>query len=81
VKSAARYVRGGLIVVSLPLKRGPVGDLPPAMYGALKGAFVTYLKLEQAAAKKQSTLTDLAKLVNGCVNKELAVATKRCEMT
>jgi hypothetical protein len=35
----------------------------------LKGAFVTYLKLEQAGTKKQSTLKDLAKLVNGCVNK------------
>jgi hypothetical protein len=68
VKSAARYVREGLIGVS-PLKHGPVGDVPPVVYSALKGAFATYLKLEQAAMKKQSTIKDLAKLVNACVNK------------
>jgi hypothetical protein len=67
-KSAARYVRQGLIGVS-PLKRGPVGHFPPGHYNALKGVFVTYLKLEQAATNKQSTLKDLSKLVNACVNK------------
>jgi hypothetical protein len=67
-KSAARYVRQGLIGVS-PLKRGPVGDFEPRIYNALKGAFTTYLKLEQAASKKQSTIAKLSRLVNKCVNK------------
>jgi hypothetical protein len=66
--TVARYVREGLIGVS-PMKRGPVGDFPPIIYNSLKGAFVTYLKLEQAGGKKQSTMVTLAKLVNGCVNK------------
>jgi hypothetical protein len=66
--TAARYVRDGMIGLS-PLKRGPVGAFPPRVYEALKGAFVTYLKLEQAASKKQSNLKDLARLVNACVNK------------
>jgi hypothetical protein len=79
VNSAARYVRQGLIGVS-PIKRGPIGDIPPLMYTALKGAFVTYLKLEQAGSKKQSTIKDLAKLVNGCVNK-VGFSKKRDDLT
>ena len=51
-KTATRYVREGMIGQS-PLKRGPVGDIPKAGYTALKGAFVSYLKLEQAESKKQ----------------------------
>jgi hypothetical protein len=66
-KTAARYVRDGMIGVS-PMKKGPVGDLQPRVYNALKGAFITYLKLEQAGSKKQSTVRSLAKIVNGCVN-------------
>jgi hypothetical protein len=68
VKSAGSHVRDGLIGVS-PLKRGHVGDSPRPVYTALKGAFVTYLKLEQAATKNQSTIKDLLLLVNGCINK------------
>jgi hypothetical protein len=34
----------------------------------LKGAFTTYLKLEQAESKKQSTVRKMSILVNGCVN-------------
>jgi hypothetical protein len=34
----------------------------------LKGAFTTYLKLEQAGSKKQSTISTLVKLVNATVN-------------
>jgi hypothetical protein len=69
-----------LIGVS-PIKRGPIGDIPPLMYNALKGAFVTYLKLEQAGSKKQSTIKDLAKLVNGCVNKVGFSKKKRDDLT
>ena len=67
-KTAARYVRDGHINAS-PLKRGPVGPFPTPIYNALKGAFVTYLKLEQSESKKQSTIKSMSKLVNACVNK------------
>ena len=67
-RTAGRYVRQGLINVS-PLKRGPDGHIPKQVYTALKGAFSTYLKLEQAESKKQSTVKELAKVVNACVNK------------
>ena len=66
-KTAGWYVRKGLIGVS-PLKKGPVGDFPKAIYNALKGAYSTYLKLEQAESKKQSGLKQMTKLVNKVVN-------------
>ena len=66
-KTATRYVREGLIGVS-PMKKGPVGDFPKYIYSALKGAFTTYVKLEQAASKKQSTTKSLSVLVNATVN-------------
>jgi hypothetical protein len=68
VSTAARYVRQGMIGVS-PMKRGPSGEFPDRIYAALKHAFVTYLKLEQAHGKKQSTMRQLSLLVNACVNK------------
>jgi len=67
-KTAARYVREGMIGMS-PMKRGPVGDLPKIIYEALKVAYATYLKLEQAESKKQSNTKHMSKLVNACVNK------------
>jgi hypothetical protein len=67
-KTASEYVRHGLIGAS-PLKRGPISEFEKRVYKALQGAFVTYLKLEQAGTKKQSTIKDLLLLVNGCVNK------------
>ena len=67
-KTVADYVRKNLIGVS-PLKRGPVGHFIPRIYSALKGAFCTYLKLEQAGSTKQSTLKQMSQLVNACVNK------------
>jgi hypothetical protein len=66
-QTAARYVRKGMAGMS-PLKTGPVGDFPKHIYESLKGAFTTYLKLEQAGSKKQSTMNHLVKLVNGTVN-------------
>ena len=67
-KTAADYVRKGMIGIS-PLKRGPVGPFPSSIYKALQGAFVTFLKLEQAEAKRQSTIKQMSRLVNACVNK------------
>lgn len=66
-KTAGRYVLQGLVGTS-PLKKGPVGDFPKRVYTALKGAFTTFLKLEQACCKKQSTTTKLSKRVNKTVN-------------
>lgn len=67
-KTVGDYVRKNLIGIS-PLKRGPTGALSARIYRSLKGAFVTYLKLEQAESKKQSTTKQMARLVNACVNK------------
>ena len=67
-KTISRYVRAGLVGVS-PLKQGPVGDFPKPIYDALKGAYSTYLKLEQAESIKQSHTGKLTKKVNKCVNK------------
>jgi len=66
-KMAATHVRKGLID-TLPLKRGPGRRLPAAVYNALKGAYSTYLMLEQAESKKQLTTKDMAQRVNTCVN-------------
>jgi hypothetical protein len=68
LKTAARYVRLGL-VGSSPLKKGPVGDFSKVIYNSLKGAFATYLKLEQAESKKQSSTKQMSQLVNATVNK------------
>ena len=67
-RTAGRYVREGYIGQS-PRKQGPIGDVPKRMYGVLKGAYATYLKLEQAESKKQSNVKHMAKLVNAAVNK------------
>jgi hypothetical protein len=67
VKTAGRMVKNGLVGVS-PLKRGPVGSFPPHVWRALKNAFVSFIKLELATSKKQSTVKDLAKRVNALCN-------------
>ena len=66
-KTAAAYVHQGLINVS-PRKRGPVGDFPNPVFAALTWAYATFLKLEQAQAKQQSSMKTLALRVNACVN-------------
>jgi hypothetical protein len=66
-QTAGRYVRQGLVGMS-PLKTGPVGDFPKVIYEALQGAYTTYLKLEQAGGRRQSTILNLVKLVNATVN-------------
>jgi hypothetical protein len=67
-KTVSRYVTNGMVGQS-PLKHGPIGDFAKSVRTALKGAFVTFLKLEQAESKKQSTIRQLSILVNACVNK------------
>jgi hypothetical protein len=55
--TASRYVLAGLIGAHVsPLKRGNQGTIHPMIYNALKGALASFLKLEQATAKKQSTI-------------------------
>ena len=66
-KTAGRYVRKGLVGQS-PLKRGPIGHFSKPVYSALKGAYSTFLKLEQAESKKQSSIKQMSKLVNAAVN-------------
>jgi hypothetical protein len=66
-KTASRYVKDGL-VGSSPKKKGPVGPFPKQTYHALKGAYVTFLKLEQAESLKQSNRREMAILVNATVN-------------
>jgi len=63
----AKYVRKGLINVS-PLKRGRVGAFPKNIGDTLKWAYASYLQLEQAEGKTQSSMKDMAKRVNACVN-------------
>ena len=66
-KTTGNCVLKGLIDTS-PKKRGPSGKIPKPVYEALKGAYSTYLMLEQAESKKQPTLKDLSQRVNACVN-------------
>lgn len=68
IATAGRYVRKGLVGTS-PLKRGPIGHFSKRIYSALKGAYATYLKLEQAGCLKQSNTKQMSKLVNATVNK------------
>jgi len=60
-------VREGKIGVS-PVKPGPVGFFNKIEYEALKVAFLSYIKLEQAIGKSQSTIKSLGLRVNAMVN-------------
>lgn len=66
--TASRYVRKGLINVS-PLKHGPTGNFEKPIYNALKFCYASYIQLEQAECTKQSTLKDMSKRVNACINR------------
>ena len=57
-KTVGKYLRNGLINTS-PLKRGPVGAFPRAILESLKWAYTSYLQLEQAEAKTQSSVKDM----------------------
>jgi len=67
-KTVSRYVKNNMIGVS-PMKRGPVGDFPKQIWNALKGAYVTYLRLEQHSTTNQSGINAMSLKVNKCVNK------------
>jgi len=67
-KTAATYVQKGLVNCS-PQKRGPNTPFPKKVLSALKWAYATFLKLEQAGSKKQSSIRELSLRVNSCVNK------------
>jgi len=62
-----QMVREGRIGIS-PLKKGPMGDFSKKIWSQIETAHVTFLKLEQANSKKQSTLMDLGRRVNAMVN-------------
>ena len=66
-KTVGRMVRQGMIGIS-PLKRGPAGNFPKKIWDAMKRAYVTYVKLEAATCKHQSTMSNLSKRVNALVN-------------
>ena len=66
-KTAGRMVKQGHIGVS-PSKPGPTGRCPSHMWKAMKKAFVSYVKLELATNKKQSTLKEYSLRVNTLVN-------------
>ena len=74
-KTVGRYVSKGYVGMS-PMKKGPSGEFTPRIYTALKGAWATYLKLEQAGSKKQSTLKQMSKLVNATINKSGSLKTR-----
>jgi len=71
----SKHIRLGKIGVS-PQKPGPVGSFNKIVYGAMKVAFLSYIKLEQAGGKKQSTIRDLSLRVNAMVNYSGQVARK-----
>jgi len=66
-KTVGRYILKGLINVS-PMKRGPAGSFPRNTFVSLKWAYASYLQLEQAEGKTQSSIKDMTKRINACVN-------------
>ena len=68
VKTASMMVRQGRIGIS-PVHKGPEGILSTQIWGVLKGAFISYINLEQAHALKQSSMKELTLKINKCLNK------------
>jgi len=66
-KTVSRMVLEGKIGVS-PAKSGPVESFNKLECDAMKVAFLSFIKLEQAVGKKQSTLRELSFRVNALVN-------------
>jgi len=54
-KTVHRYVAKGLVNTT-PLKRGPAPEVPKLVYEMLKGAFSTFIMLEQAKCSKENTI-------------------------
>jgi len=66
-KTAGTYVKKGRINTS-PLKRGPIGSFPKPTLDSLKWAYASFIQLEQAEATTQSSIKEMSKRVNACVN-------------
>jgi len=79
-KTVSQMVREGRINVS-PLKRGPAGHFPKTQWLSMCSAFVTFIKLEQANSKKQSSLNDLSKRVNAMINAARGFSKKGTDLT
>jgi len=58
-KMAAACVAKGLVNIS-PQKRGPSSPFPKKTLSALKRGYATFINLEEAGAKKQSTIRQLS---------------------
>ena len=52
-----------------PKTRGPNKNIPSQVWNLTKGAFVSFLKLEQASGATQSTMKKLSLRVKKCLNK------------
>ena len=68
VKSASMMVRDGRIGVS-PLPYGPSSIVNTQIWSLLKGAFVSFINLEQAHGSTQSSMKILGLKVNKCLNR------------
>ena len=67
-KTASMMVRQGRIGMS-PMRRGPTKYVPSQIWSLLKGAFVSYIKLEQAHSSEQASMKQLSLKTNKCLNK------------
>ena len=67
-KTASMMVRQGRIGMS-PMRRGPTKYVPSQIWSLLKGAFVSYIKLEQAHLSEQASMKKLSLKTNKCLNK------------
>ena len=68
VKTASMMVRQGRVGIS-PVHKGPEGLISTQIWGVLKGAFISYINLEQAHASKQLSMKVLTLKINKCLNK------------
>ncbi len=65
-KTVHRYVAKGLVNTT-PLKRGPAPAVPKLVYEMLKGAFSTFIMLEQAKCAKENSARVLMTRVSKCM--------------
>ena len=67
-KTASMMVRDGRAGMS-PKSRGPSKNIPSQVWNLLKGAFVSFIKLQQAHSSEQATMKKLSLKTNKCLNK------------
>jgi hypothetical protein len=75
-QTVQRYVNKGLIGVS-PTKRGPLVRIPKEIYNLVKGAFASFLQLEQANGTTQTTMIGMENHIHLCLKKGGIVMDKR----